>query len=748
MIRKIGSLIALSIVLLSYSTAYAAPGTHHDPQSTSFSQEKQTWNLNDADIRTVIQQVSKQVKKNFVIDPRVKGKVSLISSHPLSPDETYQMFLSMLQVNGYSVVPQGSIIKIIPESEVRGAPTPVFSDLKNSESDQVVVQVIRVRNVPVKTLINALRSFMPRTGSAEMYEPTNDIIISASKANVTHMREIIERLDRPTDGNLEVIKLHNAAPVDMVSMLQSALTQDPASGRGPVSLAADERTNSIVVGGDLSQRLRLRAIVGELDVPSNNYGDTQVIYLKYIESKDVASIVANIIQQYVDEHKLTSTNPSSTSQNQQQAGGANNNSNNSFSSFSSSLKLGANSSGSGGSSLGSYGGSSSGGLGGSSGSGGDSSSFFSQDNSGPKSGSVGPYVQWEQTTNAVIIKAPPPIMHTVKSVIAKLDIRRPQVLVDVIIAEIDEQHSRELGVEWNSAGDIPIITRFPTIAAVSQTAAILTGTGTTTTDVATGTTTTGTATVLPAGVSPWAAAAGTGLTTGFINHGNLRGILRALSGDSTSNVLATPNIVTLDNEIANIKVGQLVSFSTGQTNNYNAGGVPFTSYSQEEVGLSLTIRPQITSAGTVKLKIESVLSNIVPGVTDAGGNPRTTERDISTNIMVDNGQILVLGGLLQKDWNSAVYKVPILGDIPLLGFLFRSHSKQKDKTNLMIFLRPTILRDSRASVIVSNDKYSNMRQEMVDSRLDVAQPYLDEPDTIPPLHGERRLPSPYPEREK
>lgn len=743
MIRKIGLPVTLLFALfyLSFGTAgYANPPTREEQYQGTNTQEKQTWNFNDSDIRTVINQVSKQVGKNFIIDPRVKGKVSLISSHPLSPDELYQMFLSMLQVNGYTTVSQGPIIKIIPESEVRGAPTPVLGNMNDSASDQVIVQVLKVRNVPVRSLVNALRSFMPKASTVEAYEPTNDLIITASKAGVTRIRDIVEKLDRPSSGNTSVVKLRYAAPIDMVQMLQAAVGQDPNGGRSQVALAADERTGSVVIGADMAQRLRLQGIISQLDVPSNNYGDTQVIYMKYIEAKDIAPILANIIGQYVDEHKLGGSAPPP----QFQAQPSNNNGDNSANQPGPPPGLSASLSPNGGNGYGSSGSAN----GGSTGAGGGGimnstpdSSFFADQN-GAKSGTVGPYVQWEQTTNSVIVKAPPAIMRTVKSVIAQLDIRRAQVLVDVIIAEVNVDRARELGVEWNSGGDVPVRTSFPPISPVTQIVGGLGATGFATTQIipeGTDTSALQAASNVVQSLSP-----GNGITVGFINHGNLRAILRALASDTSSNVVATPNLVTLDNEVANIKVGQMVAFAVGTTNNYNTGGLPFTSYDRQEVGLNLTIRPQITQTGAVKLKIENALSSLIPGVVDGGGNPRTTDRVISTNIMVDNGQILVLGGLLQNDWNHSVSKVPILGDIPILGFLFRSNSKQMEKKNLMIFLRPVILRDNNISVLVSGDKYSQMRQELLDSRNIVDQPYSDEPVAIPPLGGEKALPPPYP----
>lgn len=752
MLRRIGVSLTLIFLLTYYLTSTAqnpAPTREQLDQKSGRVVEKQLWNLNDADIRTVIHQVSKQVGKNFIIDPRVKGKVTLSSTHPLSPDELYQMFLSMLQVNGYVTVPQGSVIKIIPEADVKGAATPVVNSVNGSESDQVIVKVITLRHVPVKTLINVIRPFIPRSSNIEEYEPTNDLIITASKANVTRIHEIVERLDRPTNGNMEIIKLRHASPIDMVNMLQAAAGQDPTAGRGQVSMAPDERTNSIIINADPGQRLRLRAIAAQLDVAANNYGDTQVIYMRYIQARDIAPILANIIGQYIEEHKIgASAGPSNgpfQGGGQAVGGGARG-----YSPITSSGDTGGGSTpqfSSGG--LSGSGGYGNGGMNGNNGGGalsnGPNMSFF-QDDKGPKSGSAGPYVQWEDTTNSVIVKAPPPVMRTVKSVIAQLDIRRPQVLVDVIIAEVDVQRSRELGVEWNTSGDIAFRTGFEPVGTVSQIAGGLRGNGFTITPVTPGvsssTLTNASASTL---TGPVQGGPGTGLTIGFINHGNLNGILRALVSDAASNVVATPNIVTLDNEIANIKVGDLVSFATGtSTNNYSTGGVPFTSYNQQEVGLSLTIRPQITQTGAIKLKIENILSNIVPGVVDNGGNPRTTERVVTTNVMIDNGQILVLGGLLQNDWNHTVSKVPILGDIPILGFLFRSKSKTGEKKNMMIFLRPTILRDGLTGYRISTDKYAQMRQELLGIRDEVDQPYMTEPPAMPALGGEKRLPPPYP----
>lgn len=725
--------ISFSIVLLlNFLFSFASFAAPPKPQNNLRSSREQSWNLKDVDIRVVINQVAKATGKNFLVDPRVKGNVTIIAPGKLSPDEIYQIFLGMLQVHGFNAVQGKNIVKIVPDAESKTmAPYSGYTrQPKNEEISQV--QVLRVRNVPVREMAQALKSLVDKTSVIAPYSPSNDLIVSDRVANIKRIAHLVEELDKPTSDDTEVIPLRHASPSDVVAMIETLENTSKSSGSGGVTafrsqleqeqvrLAADERTNSVLVGGAPGKRLRIRALIKKMDVPSRNDGNTQVIYLKYIRSKDIAPILANIIESYeakiTNDQGLARQNKSSfptvqtnqnTSNQRQSAQFGTGFSGQSATSTSASTSTGGQT----GSNLNTMS---------------ALNAYADSSDNRQKSGSFGSYVQWEETTNAVIVQANPSLMRVVRQVIAKLDIRRPQVLVETIIAEISMSRARELGVEWN-AGDATfrMATRFPSPSGLSTIAGTLPGPGV-------------------VGAAANAFAPGTGLTLGIFRNGNLQGLLRALSTDVSSNILSTPNIVTLDNETANIKVGQLVPFALGQTNNDDQGGNPFTSFTREEVGLSLTIRPQITKFGAIKLYINHILSNVIQGTAtnNPGGNPTTSERVITTNVMVENGQILVLGGLISTDWSQTNRRVPIFGDIPGIGNLFKSRVKSQEKRNLMIFLRPVILRDSLDGAIVSGNKYNHIRQGQLDNERQLERPFVSEQPALPQLSGLKVLPPP------
>lgn len=329
----------------------------------------------------------------------------------------------------------------------------------------------------------------------------------------------------------------------------------------------------------------------------------------------------------------------------------------------------------------------------------------------PKSGIINQFVQWEESNNALIVRAKPDLMRSIKSIIAKLDIRRPQVLIEVILAEVNLEKSQSYGIEWSPSpkASVKFGTRFPTATTANS---IVGGFA----DGVVGT-------------------LGRGLSVGVFRHGSLRTLMQLLATDSNANILSTPTLVTLDNQPALIKVGEKVPFAIGQTNNDDIGGNPFTSFDREEVGLSLTIKPQISPSGEIRLQIENILSNIIPNSENqnTGGNPRTSERTIITNVMVKDGKILVLGGLIQDSWQKVRDKVPIVGDMPIFGNLFKKMSQQYVKKNLLIFLRPKIIYHNDQGIKISTDKYEQMRKHQILSYSKGNPPFTDEPVIAPAL---------------
>jgi len=588
-----------------------------------------TLNLKDADIRALISTVSKFTGKNFIIDPRVKAKVTVISANTLSTEEVYEVFLSVLQVHGYAAVPTGAVIKIVPEVNAKQGPLPLSGNKDNYADDELITKIIRLDHVPASQLVPILRPLVPQQGHLAAYNPTNTLIITDHAGNIQRLLKIIRGVDRPDSDELEIIPLKNASASELVRILNSLNTATAAKGAAAnkPKLAADDRTNSILVTGDRSSRLKIRATIGYLDTPlEDGSGNTHVIYLKYAKAENLVKILTGLKDQgskaatskKVKGAPVRATTGSTISQNA--------------------------------------------------------------------------IIQADDETNALIITADPNTVKNLKAVIRQLDIRRAQVMIEAIIAEITENKSKELGVGLAVDGspdkDRTVPTAISNFAGIDDVLLSILG-GQTLSSV-------------PSGLS-----FGVGETTSSGARYGL--LLRALQNDTNTNILSTPNIVTLDNEEAELIVGQNLPFVTGSftgtgSNNPNN---PFQTIERQDVGLTLKVTPQINEGDTVKLVLEQETSSVIPGTEDLG--IATRKRSIKTSVLVDDGGILILGGLIQEEVTDSKSKIPLLGDIPLIGFLFRSENTTKTKANLMVFLRPTILRDNKDAAFVTNEKYNYLR---------------------------------------
>jgi general secretion pathway protein D len=590
-----------------------------------------TPNYVGVDIRAIIQAVSSVTGRNFIIDPRVRQEVTMISSTPMSPDAFYEAFLSILQVHGYAAVPTGEVIKIIPDASVRQFPTSMSTS--GSAGDDIVTQVIRVENVGAAQLVPILRPLIPQYGHLAAHPGSNMLIISDRANNVSRMVSIIRRIDQSNDEDIEVVPLTNASSAEIVRVLTS-LTQAPRADGAPVTtqLVADARTNSVLIGGERSERLRLRALIAHLDTPLEDGGDTQVRYLRYTDAEELATK----LQQHFTQ-QLTAA-PA--------AAGA---------------------------------GAAPGGVG---------------------LGSSNVSVWADTQTNALIMTAPPKLMRSAMLIIDKLDIRPAQVLVEAIIVEVNADRTAELGVTWaalDEGGNNPLAaTNFPAFGTgVVQLAG----------SVAAG----GDATTNPA------AALGTGITVGVgrldESGVSFAAILRALQSDADTNIISTPSILTTDNEEASINVGQEVPFVTGSFTNTGAaaGAVnPFQSIQREQVGTKLTVTPQINEGDSLLLKLSQEVSSIAASV-EGAADLITNERIIETTVIVGDGEIIVLGGLIEDTLLETDQRVPLLGSIPLLGNLFRARTTDTVKTNLLVFIRPRIIKDAADAALETNAKYNYVR---------------------------------------
>jgi general secretion pathway protein D len=598
-------------------------------QPVLWAAESNTLNFKDADISAVISTVAQVTGKNFIIDPRVKGKVTLISHKPMAKDEIYQVFLSILEVHGYSAIPSGEAIKIVPDAEAKHNAMPMASTRRPGEGDESVTRVIEVEHVTAAQLVPILRPLVPPQGHLAAYPQSNVLIVSDRSSNIERLVKIIKRIDQPSSGEIEIVQLQNAVASDLVRVLtslqQQATKQNPKASK-PM-LVADERTNSILIGGDRSERLQLRAIISHLDTPSEVIGDTHVVYLRYAKAKDLVPVLTGVSDTKSKKGVKAKAAPTAA-QNQ-------------------------------------------------------------------------PFdIQADESTNSLVITAAPAVFKSLKSVITQLDIRRAQVLVEAIIAEVSSDRAAELGVQWlfdGSGGDKPV-------------GAINFGSGNSSiSGVAQGALQAG------GGAAGALSAIGSGVTLGLGRFNsstfNFAGLIRALEGDGSTNVLSTPNLVTMDNEEAEIFVGQELSIPTGSftnTGSTTSSVNPFTTFERKQVGIRLKVKPQINEGDAIRLDIEQKVDGISAGSAGAG-DIITSERSIDTTVLVDDGKALVLGGLIKDDLVETTQKVPLLGDIPLLGALFRYKSVQKVKTNLMVFLRPTILRTRSDSLNLTRSKYDFIR---------------------------------------
>ncbi|MFN2308376.1 MAG: type II secretion system secretin GspD [Gammaproteobacteria bacterium] len=580
-----------------------------------------TLNLKDADIGALIGTVAEVTGTNFIVDPRVKGKVTVVSSKPMESDEVYQVFLSILKVHGFAAIPSGAVVKIVPDVNAKAEGPPVVSDKAPGRGDEVVTRVIEVNNVSAAMLVPILRPLVPQQGHMAAYPGTNVLIISDRADNIERLVTIIRRMDQQSDAEIELMPLQHASAAEVVRIISALNRPQPGQPQDPggaSTVIADERTNSVLIGGGKSERLRLRMIISHLDTPLDRGGNTRVVYLKYAKAKELVEVLTGVSSSIAEEQKGQAAAPT------------------------------------------------------------------------PSTVSI----QADENANALVINAPPDVYRSLAAVIRQLDIRRAQVHVEAVIAEISSDKAIELGVQWRGTDDVNGAgmiggTNFP-------------GTGSSINAVA--------ANPLSAGSGlslGYFEGTSTILGTEFLNIGVL---VRALASDSATNILATPNLVTLDNQEAEIVVAQNVPFVTGSFSNTGAtegASNPFQTIQRQDVGLTLKVKPQINEGDSIKLEIEQEISSV--GEKADAVDIVTNKRSIKTIVLVEDQQMVVLGGLLDDNLTENVQKVPLLGDLPLLGNLFKSRRSTKTKRNLMVFLQPSILRDAAYYSETSMGKYNFMR---------------------------------------
>jgi general secretion pathway protein D len=621
--------LAVCLLLFSISVAHA---TEQEPSVTL--------NLNDVDIRAFIATVSESTGQNFIIDPRVKGKVTVVSAKPVSADRLYEVFLSVLKVHGFAAVPSGDAIKIIPDVAAKQDTIPTISEPDEQNSDKLITRVVQINHSDAAQLVPILRPLLAKQAHMAAHPNSNTLIFTDSSTNADRIEQIIHRIDQANNRDIEVIPLRYSLASELSTTLDSLIKVTPSKGTSAAkvpTLIADERTNSLILSGDSSWRRNIRMLIAQLDAPVSNEDNTEVIYLQHATATELMDVLKGVGDQQLESQKKN--------QKAQARDGR-----------------------------------------------------FD--------------IRADEATNALIVTAPPFLMRSLKSVIAKLDIRRAQVQIEAIIAELRNDKSVELGIEWQS--------KTRDTGTVAGTNLPLTST-------------------VGSSILSYPSTVGSGISLGYFRGGDLRALIRAFASDGDTNILSTPSLVTLDNEEASIHVGQNVPFVTGQytSGDSNGGENPFQTIERHDVGVKLIVTPHINEGDTIKLKIEQEVSS-VDTKSDVDGLV-TNKRIIQTTILVDNEEVIVLGGLMEDSLSENVSKVPLLGDVPLLGTLFQSRRTAFEKKNLMVFLRPQIIRDRADNARLAEKKYTQIRQLQQGARENgVALMPRERPPVLPPINDDEQ----------
>jgi general secretion pathway protein D len=579
--------------------------------------EDQNWqvNLKDADISAFIGQIADITGKSFVIDPRVKGKVTVLSTETMNTEAVYELFLSVLKVHGYAAVPAGDVIMVVQQNSVKQQGRDLETNFKK-QSQEMITKVITIKNTPALDLVPILRPLVAKYGHLAGVKSANALIISDHASNITRIQQIIDRLDKSGSEEIEVIQLKEAWVGNVVTMLQSLDPTRVAQGKGSKSkgagsirVVADERSNRLIIKGEKTSRERIRKLIEQLDKPSYFSGSAKVIRLKYADAKKLAELLKGVMSES------------------------------------------------------------------------DSGGKDANKAKGKAS------IHADEELNALVVRAEPSILKEIGEIIHELDVRRAQVLIESAIVEVTGDVTDSLGFQW-AVGDTDNPVAGTNFGNAGQSLS----------SIATG-------------IAAGTPSLGNGLTLGGFKQTNgqvdFGVIIQALESQSNTNLLSTPSIMTLDNQEAEIVVGQNVPFLTGSTSS-SSNANPFTTISREDIGVTLKIKPHIHEGNEVRLEVEVSAESVANTTVQGQADLITNKRSLKTMILAADQETIVLGGLISDDITETESKVPILGDIPLLGWLFKSKSTKHVKRNLMVFLRPTIVLDKQKALALTHDKYNGI----------------------------------------
>ncbi|WP_163834580.1 type II secretion system secretin GspD [Spartinivicinus ruber] len=583
-------------------------------ETSTDSGKRWTINQKNADIREFIAQVASITGETIIVDPRIKGpnNVTVVSASPLSKEEIYDVFLSVLHANGFTAVPNGKTINIVPTNKAK-SDVPIFNGKSGPRSGHMITKVVPLVNLSAVELIPVIRPLIPQYGHAAAIASSNSIIISDHSANVKRLAKLIREMDLAEDAEHDVIKLEHAWVGDVVKIIKEGLFGNQKQRNPAGQIIADERTNRLIVTGKPSFRSQVKRMARSMDIEADSASSTRVIHLRHADAKNLAEALSEL-----------------------------------------------------------------------------SKSLTIQSGKDKKDAKQS-IIKADESQNALIIAAEPEMIRELENIVRQLDVRRAQVLIESAIVEVSGDISEQLGIQWGIAGK----------------------------DTKTGGGDNGGSAISSI---IGAAVDNSKIPIGQValRNSNFGILLNAITQQSNSNLLSTPSLMTMDNEEAEILVGQEVPFQTGSyTTNSNGANNPFTTVERKDVGLKLKVTPHINEGDTMRLEIDQEISNVITSAESSNNlNQVTSKRQIKSTILVDDSKIIVLGGLLQDDVVQGESSVPILSSIPLVGRLFENDNNSHKKRNLMVFIKPTIIRNANEVNGLTRDKYSSIKliKSAVDKR--------------------------------
>lgn len=594
--RRFGILVFC--LLLAFSTVLRA---QEDDQITL--------SLDNADIIDLVRWAADITDKNIIVHPNVSGRVTVIAGEPMSQDEAYDVFLSILQINELAIVESEDALQVVPEALARQGPLPVTEDEVVSTRDDMIVHVLTVENVSAADIISIVRPLAPQSAYLAAYPQTNKLIVADRANNIRKLMDLISTIDQADSFDIEIIQVLYANAREVAQIIENLVPRQSGNGQNAnYNLTIDERTNSLLMTGDPVIRQQLKLVVERLDMPTSGSGNTQILPVEYADASELVPILENMIGN---------------------------------------LEQGA---------------------------------------SEPNRTEVS--IQAHPSLNALIITAPPALMSSLASVVQTLDQPRPQVLVEAIIVEVNLQTLSDLGFQFQSD-----------VATSPENEVI------------------GSGAFIPNSLAPISVTSdgeivpGSGLSLGYFRGGNIYALFSALAGETNANILSTPSIVALDNEEASILVGENVPFITGSES--REGSNPFQTIQRQDIGVTLTVTPRVNNNNSITLNIEQTVESISQSAANTA-DIVTNKREISTRVQIANDEILVLGGLIRDEISESQSKIPLLGDLPVIGRVFRSNSNNVDKKNLMVFIHPVILDSSASRSAASEERYNQMRDLQLD----------------------------------